>query len=82
MATPVESSKQVFLKGMSSPFKVAVPSDSISDTDFVIGCPPEHCTHPALDKLALVIIGRMDEDGTAIERISQTEWRYRCSIEL
>jgi len=38
--------------------------------------------HPALEKLALVIIGRGDEDGMAMERISQTAWRYRHSIEL
>jgi len=82
MATPVESSNQVFLKGMSGRFKVSMPSDSISDTDFVIGCPLEHSRHPALDGLTLVIIGGMDGDGMAMERISQTEWRYRGSIEL
>jgi len=82
IAITAESSKQVVLKGMNRRFKVLMPSDSLSDTDFIIWCSPEHSTHPALDKLALVIIGRIDEDGTAMERISQTAWRYRDSIEL
>jgi len=76
MATPAESSKQVVLKGMSRGFKVSMPSDTLSDRLCYL------VPTGALDKLALVITGRIDEDGTVMEGISQTEWRYRGSIEL
>ena len=89
-ATPTESCEQhvpsrdikVVLRGMSCRFSAPMPSKSHPDTEFIIWCPPEHSTHPALDKLGLVIIGRTDEGVTAMERTSQTEWRYNGVIEL
>ena len=89
-ATPAEPREQhvpsrdvkVVLKGMSRRFSAPMPSESHSDIDFIIECPPEHSTHPALDKLGLVMIGRADKGVTAMERNSETEWRYNGVIKL
>ena len=89
-ATPEESQEQhepsrdvkVVLRGMSRLSSATMPSESHSDTDFSIRCPPEHSVHTTLDKLGLVITGQTDEGVTAMERTSQTEWRYDGVIEL
>ena len=73
---------KVVLRGMDRRFPASIPSEPHSDTDFIIRCSLEHSTHPALDKLGLVITGRMDEGLTAMEKTSQTEWRYNGVIEL
>ena len=81
-ATPAKSGEQhvlswdeeVILRDMSHQLLVPMPSELHSDTDFIIWCPPEHLTHPALDKLGLVIVGQTDEGVMAMERTSLTEW--------